>query len=156
MPRSIQRLLSTAQLPAAERFWRDLHHNPGRRRAPRVHANVPVCLFPADGTRVPIVSDDLSYHGMQVCCDRATAALLRPHSHGTDTKPTCAVTLQLEFDGSALRVSAHARIAYVTLIADSPVSSEIAIGMSFVRFEDGAQQALERFIEHHLVPAGWP
>ena len=105
---------------------------------------------------MPLSSNDLSYHGMQLRCDRVTAEILRPDSHATKGRSTYAATLKLEMDGLSLRISAHARIAYVALIPDAPASTEVAIGMAFVRFEDGAQQALERFIEYHMMPAGWP
>ena len=100
-------------------------------------------------------SNDLSYHGMQLRCDRVTAEILRPDSHGTKGQPIYAATLKLEIDGITLHISAHARVTYVALLPDAPASSEVAIGMAFVRFEDGAQQALEHFIEYHMMPAGW-
>ncbi|MFT5172869.1 MAG: hypothetical protein ACI8W7_001037 [Gammaproteobacteria bacterium] len=156
MPARAQRFLSSAQLLPAEQFWHDLHHEPARRRSPRVHANVPVSLSLIEGTAVPLSSNDLSYHGMQLRCDRVTATILRPDSHDTKEQAVYAATLKLEIDGITLRISAHARIAYVALLPDAPASTEVAIGMEFVRYEDGAQQALERFIEHHMVPAGWP
>ena len=155
MSNDAERLFSTAQLPPAEQFWHDLHHS-ARRKSPRVHANVPVSLSPTKGASIPIRSNDLSYRGVQVRCARATAAILRPHSHGEQAQPTYAATLELGFDGLSLRISAHACIAYVTLDPDAPAHAEVAIGMSFVRFKNGAQQTLERFIEHHLLPAGWP
>jgi hypothetical protein len=144
----------TAPLPA-DKFWCDLNDVEKRRQTPRVHANVPVTLDPGHGTSVEARTNDLSYHGMQVRCDKATAAILRPDSRGTKANPTYPATLQLDIDGISLRISADARIAHITLNSDDPPESAVAIGMTFVRFEDGAQEALHRFIDQHLMPADW-
>lgn len=156
MSRSTRRVLSNAQLPPAERFWSELHHAPTRRRDPRVHANVPVCVSVDKGAQVETRSNDLSYHGMQLRCDRKTAATLRPQAHGKGAHSVYPVTLQLGIDGVSFSVSTHARVAHVSLVNEASPDTEVAIGMTFVRFEKGAQAALHRFIDQHLLPAGWP
>ena len=155
MSPSAQKVRPVAALPA-ERFWQELHHAPARRKSPRVHANVSVCLGQGKGPSVQTRTNDLSYHGMQVCCDKATAAMLQPKSNGKDAHPTYPVTLELDIEGMALRVNAHARVAHVTLLSGEPAQTEVAIGMTFVGFEDGAKMALNRFIEQHMRPARWP
>ena len=95
----------SAQLLRTEKFWADLHHDPARRKDPRVHANVPVCVSHSKGAKVEARSNDLSYHGMQLWCDRSTAAKLRPKSTARERNPHCVATLQLDIDGISLRRS---------------------------------------------------
>ena len=154
MPRNARTAPLAAPLPV-DKFWGELHNVEKRRQTPRVHANVPVTLDPGHGTSVEARTNDLSYHGMQVRCDKATAAILRPDSRGEKANPTYPAILELDIDGISIRISAHARIAHITLNRDEPPESEVAIGMTFVRFEDGAQEALHRFIDQHLMPADY-
>ena len=156
MSRNVNRKPSTAQLPHTEKFWRELHSARKRREIPRLHANVPVCLSPAKGLDIKLHSNDLSWFGMQVRCDRQTAATLRPDTSKDAPQAVFPTTLQLDIEGTALRINAYSRVAHITLVAEEPPESEIAIGFAFVRFEQGAQATLHRFIEQHLLPAGWP
>lgn len=48
----------------------------------------------------------------------------------------------------------HARIVHVTLIPDAAPAQEVALGVEFLRFEDGGARVLQRFVEQHLRPAG--
>jgi len=155
MSGTVQRLCSPAQLLPAEKFWRDLHHAQKRRKVPRVHANVPVHLSAVKGAVIEMRTNDLSYHGMQVWCDRGTAAILLPKASGDGAQPVYPIILQLDIDGISPPINAHVRIAHMTRVANAPAEKEVAIGLLFVCFEGGAQQALHRFIDQHLVPAGW-
>ena len=154
MSRQARTIPQTAPLPA-EKFWNDLHDVAARRKTPRVHADVPVTLTPGNDSNVEARTNDLSYHGMQIRCSKDVAAQLRPHVRGAQAHPVYPATLQLEIDGISLRVSARARVAHVTLNLEEPAESAVAIGMTFVSFEDGAQEALHRFIDQHLLPADW-
>ena len=145
-----------AQLPHTEKFWSELHSARKRRKAPRLHANVPIFLTPANGPVLKLHSNDLSWFGMQVRCDRQTAATLRPDTNNHAPQAVFPTTLQLDIEGVSLRINAYSRVAHMTLVAGEPLDSEIAIGFTFVRFEQDAQQRLYRFIEQHLLPAGWP
>lgn len=156
MSSRISRMPSTAQLPHTEKFWCELHASRKRRKAPRLHANIPVSLSPAKGPVVALRSNDLSWFGMQVRCDRQTATTLRPDTQDDAPQVVFPTTIQLDIEGISLRINAHSRVAHMTLVPGEPTESEIAIGFAFVRFEDDAQATLHRFIEQHMLPAGWP
>ncbi|MFT5445542.1 MAG: hypothetical protein ACI9DC_000703 [Gammaproteobacteria bacterium] len=147
---------STAQLPHTEKFWCELHRASKRRKAPRLHADVPICLSLAKGPDLKLSSNDLSWFGMQVRCDRQAATELRPNPKNDAPQTIFPTTLQLDIEGISLPITAYSRVAHMTLVAGAPPESEIAIGFAFVRFEQDAQTTLYRFIEQHLIPAGWP
>jgi hypothetical protein len=117
MSNSVNRMPSTAQLPHTEKFWREFHHARKRRKAPRLHANVPVCVSPAKGPELQLRSNDLSWYSMQVRCDRQTAATLRPDTNKDAPQAVFPTTLQLEIEGISLRICADSRVAHISLVA---------------------------------------
>lgn len=139
-----------------EAFWGTLAaRGPnGRRRYPRVHAGVPVCVGETPCGPIDLISNDLSRVGMQICCDRATVARLCPQSDSGGEEPTYPMSLRLRVSGLSLCVNTHARIVHLTLVHDAPAAQEVALGVEFVRFEDGGEKVLQRFVEQHLRPAG--
>jgi hypothetical protein len=138
-----------------EAFWGALAaRGPnGRRRYPRVHAAVTVCVGETPCGPVDLISNDLSRVGMQIRCDRATVARLCPQS-GSGEEPTYPMSLRLRVSGLSLCVNTHARIVHLTRVHDAPAAQEVALGVEFVRFEDGGEKVLQRFVEQHLRPAG--
>lgn len=138
-----------------EAFWNKLAASGpnGRRSYPRIHAAVPVSVRETPSGPIELVSNDLSRYGMQVRCDRATAARLCPQSGIGQDPPTYPTSLQLRVSGIALRVSIHARIVHLTLVLDAPAAQEVALGLEFLRFQDGGEKVLQQFVEQHLRPA---
>lgn len=149
-----------------EAFWDELATRApnGRRSYPRIHAAVPVRVCETPCGPIDLVSNDLSRCGMQIRCDRATVSRLCPQSDiGPDTPicptpsypvPTYPMSVQLRVSGLALRVNIHARIVHLTLVPDAPAAQEVALGVEFLRFQDGGEKVLQRFVEQHLRPAG--
>jgi len=139
-----------------EAFWGALaaRGQNWRRSYPRVHAAVPVCVAETPCGPIDLISNDLSRHGMQIRCDRATAARMCPQSSIGGEEPTFPMSLRLRVSGLSLCVSTHARIVHLTLIHDAPAAQEVALGVEFVRFENGGKKVLQRFVEQHLRPAG--
>jgi hypothetical protein len=46
------------------------------------------------------------------------------------------------------------RVTHLTLVPEAGTHDEVAIGIEFVSFADGAEKVLRRFLEQHLQPAG--
>jgi hypothetical protein len=139
-----------------EAFWGALaaRGQNWRRSYPRVHAAVPVCVAETPCGPIDLISNDLSRHGMQIRCDRATAARMCPQSSIGGEEPTFPMSLRLRVSGLSLCVNTHARIVHLTRVHDAPAAQEVALGVEFVRFEDGGEKVLQRFVEQHLRPAG--
>jgi c-di-GMP-binding flagellar brake protein YcgR len=139
-----------------EAFWGTLAaRGPYRRRSyPRVHAAVPVCVGETQCGPIELISNDLSRYGMQIRCDRATTARMYPQSGIGGEEPTYPMSLRLRVSGLSRCVNTHARIVHLTLIHDAPAAQEVALGVEFVRFEDGGEKVLQRFVEQHLRPVG--
>jgi hypothetical protein len=152
MPRNSQRVSSRSGLQPEEAFWRDLDEAKSQRNAPRVHANVRVRLKAKGASTLKVRSNDVSFQGMQVLCDRETAEILRAQSKNSGTKAILAASLDLDVNGISLRVKVHARIAHITLDPQAPPDSAVAIGMAFVNYQDGAQHALYQFVVQHMRP----
>lgn len=156
MPQTAKQQRDGAGDAPLEAFWDKLAaRGPnGRRSYPRIHAGVPVRASETPGGALDLISNDLSRRGMQIRCDRATAARLCPHGGTARARPTYPMSLQLDVSGLRLRVNTHARIVHLTLVPDAPAAQEVAMGVEFLRFEDGGEKVLQRFVEQHLRPAG--
>ena len=137
-------------------FWIRLARQQGtsRRRIPRVHADVPVRLHLSPTLTLKLRSNDVAIHGMQIRCDRRRAECIRSAARArTGSLPTFPATLRLAVGGLSLRVSAHARVAHLSLIPDAGAEDEVVVGFQLAGFESGGELALLRFVEQHLCPA---
>ena len=123
---------------------------PSRWRYPRVHANVPVRITVPPQEPVDLVSNDVSVLGLQVRCDRRTAARLRPDPKNVAGQ-TCALRLVLTLGKTRVAVSAHGRLVHVTLIPDAPAAQEVALGFELQAFEGRGGEVLERYVSRHLA-----
>jgi len=152
MPPSESSTRAAAALPQTEAFWVRLapRDRTLRWRYPRVHANVPVQISAPPREPVELTSNDVSVLGLQVRCDRRTAARLRPDPKAV-REQVYALRLALTFGRSRVTVSARGRLAHISLIPGAPAEQEVALGFELKAFEGRGGELLERFVSLHLA-----
>lgn len=121
-----------------------------KRSYPRVHLFRPMLLEGADGAKVKANLRKISPVGLQAMCDRKSAQALVPDGRfvAGDQAPRVTAHFSLPIGSESFDVAIECRMAHVTLVEEEGV----AIGLSFLSFDDGSLEALRRFILQSLEP----
>jgi|GEM_PF-6120021 len=154
---------------ASENFWRQLvmQNRRSRRNHPRIHADISVHVLTAENNPIKLNSRDISFGGLQVRCNPDTSRQvlglssdsLISHTCGADNPVDGIARMKLELrlvvDARVSKIQCLVRVAHYVLVADALPGQEIAIGFQFLGFKDRGKQVLNKFIEEHMIPAGF-
>jgi hypothetical protein len=150
------RIRRTGLRDQMDTFWNRLvDADPDPRRAyPRVRFDAGLTVSVGE-RRLDTRLYDISRGGVQIRCDRATAALIAPQGAAQRVSVDISVALfPAATDGGAEAepaFSARCVPVHVTVLAGDPDS--VALGLCFQSLEATAQGVLERFILRSLEPA---
>ena len=134
-------------------FWDRLIANDGNqeRAYPRVQADLPVLVL-ADNEQFPMRLHDIGRGGLQLRCDRETAARVAPGSKPDQVSVTVRAALAGDEDGA---LEADCALVHLTFMdpANGQRCGDVAMGFQFEDLEPAANQVLETFILKALEPA---
>ena len=167
------RIAQTTHAPpssnASEKFWQQLikQNRHSRRSHPRVHADISVHVLGIEDQPIKLHCQDISFGGLQLrCCPETSQRLLRlkldaltgpdqPSTNAVDSIARMNLEIRLVVNGKVRKILTLARVAHFVHIPDALPGQEIAIGFQFLGFKDRGKSLLTRFVEEHLIPAGF-
>ena len=152
-----------------ELFWQQLvkQNRRSRRSFPRIHADIPVQVLEIENQPIKVHSRDISFGGLQIRCNPETSqrllrlkpeAMIKQNKAGVnpvDGIVRMKLQLNLVVDTKVHQIHCLARVAHYVHVPDSQPGQEIAMGFQFLSFRDQGQQLLSKFVEEHLIPAGF-
>ncbi len=154
---------------ANDNFWQQLagKDRHSRRSHPRVHADISVHVLEIEAQPIKLHCRDISFGGLQLrCCPETSQRLLRLklNACGTQDQPDAnsvegisrmKLEIRLVIDSRVHKIRTLARVAHYVHVPDALPGQEIAIGFQFLGFKDQGQEILIKFVEEHLIPAGF-
>lgn len=119
-----------------------------RRAYPRIELGSPVEVVVPGGRRVTCLAYNVSPDGLQIRCNKQTAAIIDPGGGAIREDKGFEVDISLEFPLKAGPRSCRARckVLYFALVA----ADTVAFGMRFTDFHDDDREAVFQFIQQSL------
>ena len=125
------------------------------RKLPRLLLRTPARLAAPSGERLTCVVRDVSPDGLQLRCNRVTAAKINPSGRAIrddDARIHVEVTFGVPTDDGKVVVTLLGRLSYFSIIAPDVV----AIGLALVGASKPDRDRLQRFFMHALRPRDEP
>ena len=122
-----------------------------RRKLPRLLLRTPARLVTPSGERLSCTVRDVSPDGLQLRCNRVTAAKIHPSGRAIredDAKVHVEVTFGAPTDDGRVVITLLGRISYFAIIAPQVV----AIGVALVGASNPDRDRLHRFFAYSLRP----
>lgn len=121
-----------------------------RRQYPRIELGRPVKLLLPGGAEAACLAFNVSPDGLQVRCNRQTAALVNPGGRPIreDNAFEVGVCLEFPLKSGPRPCRARCRVLYFALVA----ADTAAFGMRFVKFHGNDRDAVFQFIQQSLEP----
>lgn len=121
-----------------------------RRQYPRIELGAPVELFLPGQEKAACLAYNVSPDGLQVRCNRQTAARINPGGRPIreDSAFEVGVSLVFPLKSGPRPCRARCRVLYFALVA----ADTVAFGMRFVKFRGDDRDAVLRFIQQSLEP----
>ena len=129
-------------------------HYEESRKYPRVKFKHPVQIYLGDGRCVSASIYDISPDGLQIRCNRETAAALNPTGKKIDQKHNLSVNavFSLPINNEQKKVTVSCKVYYFVIITGN-AEEDVAFGLQFKKFEGKSIKYIGRHILSELEPA---
>jgi len=127
------------------------------RKYPRIKFKRPVQIYYDNGRSVSASIYDISPDGLQIRCNRETAAALNPNGKNNDRKHNLIVNavFSIPINNELNEVKVSCKVYYFVIVPGN-AEEEVAFGLRFKKFEGKSIKYLGRYILNELEPVTEP
>ena len=127
------------------------------RKYPRIKYKRPVQIYYDNGRSVSASIYDISPDGLQIRCNRETAAALNPNGKNTDRihNLTVNAVFSIPINNKLYEVKVSCKVYYFVIVPGN-AAEDVAIGLRFKKFEGKSMKRLGRYVLNELEPATEP
>ena len=136
--------VSSQSVDDAPLAWKLVEKLDDHRCHPRIELGIPVAFRNANGQHCSAELVNMSFKGVQIRCNVATAQILHPRGGkiGDGNAPIVQIAIALPLANGSTTLSASARLSYLTTLADEP---RCVMGLEFLDLRPTARKTIAQF-----------